>query len=283
MEVAMENLILELKDSPSIFRLIISITILLIVLTLKAIIFRQIRKNRNLHLGKKRRWSINTNTTLTFIFIISLIIVWEAYFKSVAISFLAIAVPLVLATKELLMCISGSFLKLMSGEFSIGDRVEFNGIRGDVIGRSLLTVKILEIGPKDKTHQYTGRSITIPNSLFLSKEVINESYLHDFVLHTFTIPLSIDQDWEEAERVLLDAAAEECSQFYDSAQKYMDRIQSKRNLITPAVKPRVHIRFVDPNEIQLIIRISVPAQEKGKIEQRIVRKYLKRFATLTTK
>ena len=51
-----------------------------------------------------------------------------------------------------------------------------------------LTTTILEIGPEKLTHQHTGRAIVVPNSVFLDKHVVNESYTADFVLHVFRLP-----------------------------------------------------------------------------------------------
>ena len=43
------------------------------------------------------------------------------------------------------------------------------------------------------------------------------------------------------------------------------------------VNPRVHVKTVAPNRLELLTRIAVPARSKGKIEQKIIRKFLERF------
>ncbi len=256
---------------------LLTLGIMLFGYFIKFVVYRQIRKNKSIPIDIKRRWSLNINTTLSIMILILIAIIWGTHVKAAAFSILAIAVPIVLATKELIMCVAGAFFKLSSGDFSVGDRIEFDGLRGDVIDRGLLAVRLLEIGPGNKTHQYTGRSITIPNSLFLTKSIINESYLHDFVLHTFTIPLSIHKNWERAEEIIIQAASEVCEEYIIPAQRYMDRLQGRRNLETPGIHPRVHVNIVTPDELQLIIRITVPAKEKGKIEQKIIRQFLNKF------
>lgn len=257
--------------------ILLTIGIIIVGYFTKFITYRQIRKNKSIPIDIKRRWSLNINTTLSITVLILIAIIWGTQVKAAAFSILAIAVPIVLATKEIIMCVAGAFYKISSGDFSVGDRIEFDGLRGDVIDRGLLAVRLLEIGPGNKTHQYTGRSITIPNSLFLSKPIINESYLHDFVLHTFTIPLSIHKNWERAEEIILLAANEVCEEYIIPAQRYMDKLQGRRNLETPGIQPRVHVNIVTPDELQLIIRITVPAKEKGKIEQKIIRQFLNKF------
>lgn len=273
----MDKTILFFEEYTTLANILLTIGIVVVGYLTRIITYHQIRKNKSIPIDIKRRWSLNINTTLSVTILIFIAVIWGSQVKAAAFSILAIAVPVVLATKELILCVAGAFYKISSGDFSVGDRIEFDGVRGDVIDRGLLAVRLLEIGPQNKTHQYTGRSVTIPNSMFLSKPIINESFLHDFVLHTFSIPLAIHKNWEEAEKIILKAAIEECNQYLEPAQRYMDRIQSRRNLVTPGIEPRVHVNVVSTSEIQLIIRVTVPASEKGKIEQRIVRKFLSQF------
>lgn len=187
---------------------------------------------------------------------------------------MAVAVALVLATKELIMCVMGRVFKAQANLFSVGDRIEINGIRGDVIDKGILGTKILEVGPGNITHQYTGRSIVIPNSLFLSNVTMNESFLEDYVLHNFVVPLHRNDDWKKAEKIILELAEKYCSEFYESAERYMAIVRNRENLETPLIKPRVHIQLNGPNDLALITRVTVPAREKGKVEQLIIKGFL---------
>src|SRR5690606_32112227 len=87
--------------------------------------------------------------------------VQSAELRTVAISIVAIAVAFVVATKELILCITGSILKMASRSFVIGDRIQVKDFRGDVIDQNLLATTILEVGPGKLTHQRTGRMAVI--------------------------------------------------------------------------------------------------------------------------
>src|SRR5690606_21856396 len=119
-------------------------------------------------------------------------------------SVVALAVALVVATKELILCITGSILKTGAQSFKIGDRIQIKDFRGDVIDQNLFATTIMEIGPGKLTHQRTGRVTVLPNSLFVSEPVINESYTHDYVLHVFTVPFKRQDDWQSAQKSLLE-------------------------------------------------------------------------------
>ena len=78
-----------------------------------------------------------------------------------AFSLAAAAVALVIGTKELIMCFLGGVLKMGSRAFRIGDRIEVNGLRGDVVDMNFFTTTVFEIGPGHILHQYTGRKLVI--------------------------------------------------------------------------------------------------------------------------
>ena len=97
---------------------------------------------------------------------VGLVLIWPEQLRTLALFLVAVAI--VLATKELIRYLTGGFLKMAARSFPIGDRVEVNNLRGDVINQTMLTTTIMEIGPGQLTHQYTGRSIALPSSIFLS-------------------------------------------------------------------------------------------------------------------
>lgn len=120
-----------------------------------------------------------------------------------ALSLIAFAVAFVVAIKELFMCLSGSVLKTSSGAFRVGDRIQVRDFRGDVIDQTLLSTTLLEVGPGKLTHQRTGRKLVLPKSLFISDPVTNESFIHAYGLHVFTVPIKLEDDWQAARQVLI--------------------------------------------------------------------------------
>jgi small-conductance mechanosensitive channel len=265
-----------LPADPTSQHIVLTLLVISTAIALRLISIELINRSAHATWEVKRKRRVSTNSILTFVVLILLLFIWSTELQTLALSFVAFAVAFVFAAKELFMCLTGGLLRT-NYAFAIGDRIEVAGIRGDVIDKNLLSTKVLEIGPGQTTHQYTGRSVTIPNSFFLSHTVINESFLGNFVLHPFTIPLRVEENWREAEKILLRVSHEECSSFYDAAQTYLDRVQRKANLETPSIHPRVHIRVVDQKMLHLIVRVTIPAYDKGKIEQAIVKRFLSEF------
>jgi len=142
--------------------------------------------------------------------------------------------------------------------------------RGDVVDQNLLTTTLLEVGPGKLSHQRTGRMTVIPNSLFVSEAVINESYTHDWVLHVFTVPFKREENWKLAKQAILDTANQYCAPYLEDVRRYMKKKSEQRGLESPSVDPRVTLQVATAGEIHLVVRIPVKAGKRSFIEQSIL-------------
>tara|TARA_R110002167_G_scaffold47967_2_gene141804 strand:- start:34931 stop:35803 length:873 start_codon:yes stop_codon:yes gene_type:complete len=254
----------------SVWSLLISTALLIIgVLIVRALIARFIKRQVDSP-ELRRRWLVQSRNGLLLLMILGLVLIWGEELRTLALSIVAIAVAFVVATKELIMCITGSILKAGAGSFSIGDRIQIKDFRGDVIDQNLLATTILEVGPGKLTHQRTGRMAVIPNALFVSEPVINESFTHDYVLHVFTVPFRRDDDWRGAQKAILAAARKQCEPFLEEVRRYMNRVSSSRGLEPPSVDPRVTMQVPVAGEIHLIVRVPTKSGQRGLIEQAIM-------------
>lgn len=225
----------------------------------------------------RRRWLVSARNLVLLGVIASLLLIWNDAIESLLLSVVAIAAALVLATKEFILCLSGTVWRTASRAFEVGDRIEINGFRGDVIDHSLLSTTLLEVGPGRSTNQASGRAIVLPNSVFLSHPMVNETFTDAYVLHPFEVAVARTADWRAAERALLDAANEECAPFLEDARQSLSRQIARYALPTLGLEPRVHLDLTDPSRVDLLVRVPVPVRQKSRIEQAILRRFLDRF------
>lgn len=258
------------SPTEALIRLLISTLVLILAIVFLRTFSSRAIKHSIASPELRRRWLVQTRNALLLLFLLGLVIIWAQELRTLALSIVAIAVAFVVATKELILCISGSVLKTGARSFSVGDRIQVKDFRGDVIDQNLLATTIMEIGPGKLTHQRTGRIAVIPNSLFLSEPLINESYTHDYVLHVFTIPFKREDNWQLAQQAFLAAARRQCAPYLEEVRKHMRLISDRQGLDTPTVEPRVTIQIPAAGEIHLIVRLPVKAQQRGYIEQAIL-------------
>ncbi len=228
----------------------------------------------------KRRAHSNLRMATAVIIILTAILIWSQELYSAALSIAAFAAALSIALKEVLMCFWGSFYRTFSHPFTVGDRIEIDGLRGDVIDIGLMATRILEVGPKNRTHQYTGRMVSIPNSKFISESIYNETRssgeTDDYALHSFIVPVHNDEKWKKKKDILKSVALETCEKYIEKANEYFTKLARTQQVDVPWIEPRINIQMVDPEKLNLIVRVSVPARSKGVVEQEIIHQYLKR-------
>lgn len=163
-----------------------------IVLVVWLFIERALRARDNVPVAVARRWSANLRNMLLIVALIGLVMIWAPQLRTFALSLTAVAVALVVATKELILCLSGSALRTFTRAFSVGDYVEIAGIRGEVIDYSLLATRLCELEDSAGSYVTTGREIIVPHSLLFGSATRIEGKVDGRVRHGFKLTFEAD-------------------------------------------------------------------------------------------
>ena len=270
-------------DSSVVLDGLTSLLLLLFLLIVRALIVRAISKNPTLSMEAKRRWVVSVRNSMVFVLLVGLVVIWAHELQAFAVSLVALAAALVLATKELLLCWSGAALRVGGKVYSVGDRIQIAGHRGVVLDHDIFATKLLEIGPGQASHLYTGRVTVFPNSMLFTNALVKENPVQEYGLYILVIPLKDKDDWRDAERHLLDAAKAECTPFMEEAGRQMKLLEQTNLLEAPSPEPRVTIQLSEPGRINLVLRFPAPDRGRSRIEQAILRRYLAAAATATNK
>ncbi|MGQ0556242.1 MAG: mechanosensitive ion channel domain-containing protein [Nitrospiraceae bacterium] len=256
-----------------------SLILLLFLIIVRALAVRWIAGNPTLSMESKRRWVVTTRNSVVFAFLIGLVIIWAHELQAFAVSLVALAAAMVLATKELILCWSGAALRVGGKVYAVGDRIQIAGYRGVVLDHDVFATKLLEIGPGQSAHLYTGRVAVFPNSLLFTNTLIKENPDQEYGLYTLMVPIKADDDWRKAECTLMEAAKAECAPFMEEAVRQMKLLEQANLLEAPSPEPRITIQLPDSGKIHLVLRFPAPDRGRSRIEQAILRRYLIGTAT----
>lgn len=261
--------------------LIFSVLLVLALVTIRVVVNRIVTP-RLTSPEERSRWIAGSRNTVALLIFLGLGAVWANAIHSFLLSVVALAAAMVIATKELILCLSGSMVRAVGGSFTLGDRIEWGDVRGDVIDISFLTTTLLEIGPGNNFHMPTGRSVIMPNSKLLDTPVFNESKVGRYVVHTLRIPLELSPELNlgRAEQVALESIEEVCREFLEPAREWMESLEHTHNFISsPSAEPRVYLRIADPRCVEMLLRFPSPVRREGRIEQEILRRFLRGYVT----
>jgi len=265
---------LQQVDSSVVFDGLTSFLLLSFLLILRTLIVRAIAKNTTLSMEAKRRWVVSIRNSMVFVLLVGLVVIWAHELEAFAVSLVALAAALVLATKELLLCWSGAALRVGGKVYSVGDRIQIAGHRGIVLDHDIFATKLLEIGPGQASHLYTGRMTVFPNSLLFTNPLVKENPDQEYGLYILTVPLKDNEDWRDDEHHLLAAAKSECSSFMEEVSRQMKLLEQTNLLEAPSPEPRITMQLTETGRIQLVLRFPAPDRGHSRIEQAILRRYL---------
>lgn len=138
--------------------------------------------------------------TKKFTFIINILIIifvlfiWDEYIKSLItlISFISAAVTI--ALRELIFNFFCGIYIVIKKPFIIEDRIEVDGIKGDVVNISYLSFELLEVDDENKNGQSTGKIISVPNSIIFTKPVKNYNKAFKYIWNEIQVKVPISCD-----------------------------------------------------------------------------------------
>jgi small-conductance mechanosensitive channel len=124
----------------------------------------------------------------------------------------------------------------------VGDRIQVNETKGDVVDISVMRTTVLETGNWVSGDLYSGRIARIPNSVVLKGLVFNDSQGFRFVWDEIKIQLSAKSDHEQARQMLLRIAKETVSNYLAEAQDSWERIVENYRIQNRPLEPTVMLQ-----------------------------------------
>ena len=152
--------------------LVYTLGALLIFVALRLMTSMIIRRNVQ---DEKRSYNLRKTFTYVYsgLFLFSLGSIWLNGMESIG-TFLGLtSAGLAIALHDTIANLAGFFFIEARKPFRVGDRVEINGVQGDVIDVRLFQFSIVEVGNWVDADQSTGRIIHVPNSHVLKYATAN--------------------------------------------------------------------------------------------------------------
>jgi len=216
---------------------------------------------------QRRRIASNIRNALFVLTLFGLLFIWAPSLRSFALSLTAFAVAIILATKELILCLSGTFFKTSTGDIRVGDWINVNGMRGEVVDQTFMSTKLQELGEGGSRYEFTGRTITLPNSVFLSAHVINDEMTKKFVYHTITIAIDKALDPAPIIDAMTQAITRETETDKATGHQLKTQVEKTAGILLPESDPVVHFVTSGEGKLKLLIRVMVSTKRAAAIEK----------------
>jgi small-conductance mechanosensitive channel len=205
---------------------------------------------------------------MVLVAIILLSFIWVDNLRSVTNFFGFLSAGLALALHQVLLSIAGWVLIILRKPFDLGDRIELNDVRGDVIDIKVFYTTVVEVGNWVEADQSTGRIVNIPNSFIFNESLFNYTSGFGYLWNEIRFLITFDSDWEQAKELVLAIAKEYSNDIQSEARRELDKMSKDYMIKYNNLTPITYVNIVDSG-VQITLRYLTSARGRRQTEHRI--------------
>ncbi|MDF3818885.1 mechanosensitive ion channel [Leptospira sp. 96542] len=186
---------------------------------------------------------------------------------------------IVISLKEVWLNMVGWFMIMGGNGFKVGDRIEIDNIKGDVVNIGFFKFTLLEIATDVRFEQSTNRLIHFPNYNIVLHRFFIVSETMDFVWDEFRVFLKLDSNWEKAEKICTQILNEELvlapeiveTKIRELSKNYLVRLGKTTPIVYTSLEPEGNIllclRYLTPIRSKRLNRILISKEILTKFKE----------------
>lgn len=199
---------------------------------------------------------------LGYIFVILITITYfTGSIKDFGLAIGLLTAGITITLQEIILSIAGSFYIFFVKVYKPGDRIEINGIRGDVIDIDSIYTTMMEIGEWISSDNYSGRIVKLSNAFVFKGPVYNYSQDFPFVWDEFNLPIRYGSDMELAKSIVISVAQETLSEYVENSITEWKNVVERYYIEDAMVEPTLAITLND-NWVQFNLRYIVDYKKR---------------------
>ncbi len=253
------------------------VIITIIVLVIIYMVFRQILNDKYILkiIDAQRRYYLSKS----FYFIYLLVnfsafwVIWVEDLQSLVLGLGLVAAAFTISIQDVAKNFAGGLNIFINRIYQVGDRIEIDSKKGDVIDIDIFYTTIMETNEWVSADLPTGRLSIIPNSLVLSNITNNYTKDFEFLWDEISFPITYNSDWIAAKKLIFEVMGQETSTVEELATKGISHMERKYFLSSGAMNADVFVRLTD-NWIELTARYVTPVRQRRTVRSRISEKIL---------
>lgn len=236
------------------------------------IIFKKVRNFK-----EKHTWKSGIKNTFYVMLVIIISAIWVDKIGSFATFFGLVTAGLAIALKDLIVNIAGWLFILIRKPFELGDRIEIDGIAGDVIDVRFYQFTLNEINNWVDADQSTGRIIHVPNGRVFQVPQANFTQGFRQIWNEMGVMVTFESNWKKAKEILEKIVNNHAVIFTKTSEKQLMEASEKFMIYYSSLSPIVYTSVKDSG-IMLTMRYLVDPKNRRSTEHKIWEDILEDFA-----
>jgi len=211
------------------------------------------------------------------VFVIWVAFIWANRIENLGVFLGILGAGVALSLQETLLCIAGWMLAIVYKPFDIGDRIEVNGLVGDVIDIRVFQTSVLEVGNWVHGDQSTGRIISVPNSTFFRHSCRNYTKGFPFIWNEIRVTVTFESDYRRAKELMLQQAEQETDRIEKEVSTQIQSMQRQYAIHYTHLTPIIYTEIAECG-VALTLRYLVPVRKRRASVNEISERILDAFA-----
>jgi small-conductance mechanosensitive channel len=255
------------------YRITATIMVLVFVVVLRWLAARWLAKRvSDPEVLFRARKSVSYLATAIFVVVVSW--VWLPFFDDLGTFLGLLSAGIAIALADVFLDIAGWLFIVFRRPFKVGDRIEVDGVAGDVIDVRVFRFTVLEIRNWVDADQSTGRVVHIPNGMLFKHPTANftEGFYH--IWHEVPVLVTFESDWKRAEQLIKQAI--EPVAISEEELKRHERIDNDARdyiIVFNQLSTRVFVSTRDSG-VLLTARFLVEAKQRRTVQDAVWRSLL---------
>lgn len=256
-------------------RLIQTLIILVVLWLLRGLSFRLVNRQFRQNTRLLYNWRKVVQYVTVIVGLILIGRIWLAGVDTLVTYLGLVSAGIAIALQDPIVSVAGWIFIVWRRPFTVGDRVEIEGIMGDVIDIRVFAFSLLEVGYRIDAEQSTGRIIHFPNGIVFKEPIINTHQGYPYIWNEVPVMVTFESDWEKAKAILtniINELAPDVSEGIHRYEKRADRFVISYDNILPIIYTKVA-----ESGVVLTMRYLVDPRRKRSSEQEVWEAVLRAF------
>jgi len=203
-----------------------------------------------------------------FLLIVLTISYFTGNIKDLTLAIGLLTAGITITLQELILSIAGSLFIFFVKVYQPGDRIEINGIKGDVIDINSMYTTMMEIGEWVSSDNYSGRIVKLSNAFVFKGPVYNYSQDFPFIWDELNLPVHYGSDVELAKKLIINVAQEILSDYVKKSVEKWKHVVDKYYIEDANVEPTLAVTMTD-NWIEFNLRYIVDYKKRRITKHRL--------------
>ena len=167
-----------------------------------------------------------------------------------------VSAAIVISVQDVFAAFFGWFAIMLGRKFTIGDRLEIEGVRGDVLDIQLLRTTLVEVNNWLGVDQPTGRVLFIPNNFIFKSKVFNFSHGHPYIWGKIDVTVTYATPTASAQALFTKVLEEETRRDFAEARAAAGEMERRYGVEDADYSPKIYTRIADSGVTFSLIYVS---------------------------